>query len=88
MRVEISRNTQIRNTSITSAAVTLHCHVNTPKSMPFHPSASRNQKQVVSYNLSSCLVVVEADGNVKVKFTLEQAMKAQRGSKGITLLFP
>jgi hypothetical protein len=24
---------------------------------------------------------------VKVKFTLEQAMKAQRGSRGITLLF-
>jgi hypothetical protein len=25
--------------------------------------------------------------NVKVKFTLEQAMKAQRGSRCITLLF-
>jgi hypothetical protein len=25
---------------------------------------------------------------VKVKFTLEQAMKAQRGSTGIALLFP
>jgi hypothetical protein len=25
--------------------------------------------------------------NVKVKFTLEQAMKAQRGSRGIALLF-
>jgi hypothetical protein len=25
---------------------------------------------------------------VKVKFTLEQAMKAQRGSRGIALLFP
>jgi len=25
--------------------------------------------------------------NVKVKFTLEQATKAQRGSRGITLLF-
>ena len=25
--------------------------------------------------------------NVKVKFTLEQATKAQRGSKGIALLF-
>jgi hypothetical protein len=24
---------------------------------------------------------------LKVKFTLEQAMKAQRGSRGITLLF-
>jgi hypothetical protein len=26
--------------------------------------------------------------SVKVKFTLEQAMKAQRGSTGIALLFP
>jgi hypothetical protein len=26
-------------------------------------------------------------GGVKVKFTLEQAMKAQRGSTGIALLF-
>jgi hypothetical protein len=25
--------------------------------------------------------------NVKVKFTLEQAMEAQRGSRGIALLF-
>jgi hypothetical protein len=25
---------------------------------------------------------------VKVKFTLEQAIKAQRGSRGIALLFP
>ena len=25
---------------------------------------------------------------VKVKFSLEQAMKAQRGSRGIALLFP
>jgi hypothetical protein len=25
---------------------------------------------------------------VKAKFTLEQAMKAQRGSRGIALLFP
>ena len=27
-------------------------------------------------------------GRLKVKFTLEQAMKAQRGSRGIALLFP
>jgi hypothetical protein len=26
--------------------------------------------------------------NCKVKFTLEQAMKTQRGSRGIALLFP
>jgi hypothetical protein len=28
-----------------------------------------------------------ATNKVKVKFTLEQAMKAQRGSRGIALLF-
>ena len=28
------------------------------------------------------------DGYVKVKFTLEQATKAHRGSRGIALLFP
>jgi hypothetical protein len=27
-------------------------------------------------------------GKVKVKVTLEQAMKVQRGSRGIALLFP
>jgi hypothetical protein len=27
-------------------------------------------------------------GKVKVKFTLEQATRAQRGSRGIALLFP
>jgi len=27
-------------------------------------------------------------GNVKVKFALEEATKAQRGSRGIALLFP
>jgi hypothetical protein len=27
-------------------------------------------------------------GRVKVKVTLEQAMKVQRGSRGIALLFP
>jgi len=29
-----------------------------------------------------------ATGKVKVKVTLEQATKAQRGSRGIALLFP
>jgi hypothetical protein len=56
--------------------------------MPLHPSASRNQKQVVSCNLSSCLVEVEFEIKLKVKFALEQATKAQRGSRGIALLFP
>ena len=27
------------------------------------------------------------EGKAKVKFTLEQAMKAQRGSRGISMLF-
>jgi len=33
------------------------------------------------------LYVMEKDKKVKVKFTLEQATKAQRGSRGIALLF-
>ena len=32
--------------------------------------------------------LTEPPVKVKVKFTLEQATKAQRGSKGIALLFP
>jgi hypothetical protein len=32
--------------------------------------------------------VAEAKEKVKVNFTLEQATKAQRGSRGIALLFP
>jgi hypothetical protein len=32
-------------------------------------------------------VFVSEDGKVKVKFTLEQAMKAQTGNRGIALLF-
>ena len=31
--------------------------------------------------------VLEKDKKVKIKFTLEQAMKAQRGSRGIAPLF-
>jgi hypothetical protein len=34
------------------------------------------------------LCVYPYKGTVKVKFTLEQAMKAHRGSRGIALLFP
>jgi len=88
MRVVRLQNTQFINIIITSAAITPHCHVITQESMPIHPSVSRNQKQVVSYSLPSCLVAVEYDVKVKVKFTLEQARKAQRGSRGIDLLFP
>jgi hypothetical protein len=34
------------------------------------------------------LPVAETEPQVNVKVTLEQAMKAQRGSRGIALLFP
>jgi len=87
MRVVRSRNTQFRNTIITSAALPPHCHVIIPESVPLHRSVSSNQKQVASYNLPSCLVAVEFDVKVKVKFTLEQARKFQRGSRGIALHF-
>jgi hypothetical protein len=32
-------------------------------------------------------ITTNIPGNVKVKISLEQAMKAQRGSRGIALLF-
>jgi len=32
--------------------------------------------------------IYSTEGKVKVKFTLEQPTKAQRGSRGIALLFP
>ena len=35
---------------------------------------------------SYCLTLIKV--KVKVKFTLEQAMKSHRGSRGIALLFP
>jgi hypothetical protein len=36
----------------------------------------------------TCSIMSEmCKGKVKVKFTLEQAMKAQRGSRGIALLY-
>jgi len=33
-------------------------------------------------------IIIAAKSKVKVKFTLQQAMKAQRGSRCIALLFP
>jgi hypothetical protein len=36
----------------------------------------------------NCIINVKVKVKVKVKVTLEQATKAQRGSRGITLLFP
>jgi hypothetical protein len=33
------------------------------------------------------VILIEVKVNVKVKFTLEQTMKAQRGSRGIALFF-
>jgi len=41
---------------------------------------------VPSLNDTRC--VAEAKENVKVKFALEQTTKAQKGSRGIALLFP
>jgi hypothetical protein len=70
-----------------SVVIQPHCQVITPESMPLYSSVSRNHKQVVSHNLLSCLIAVEFDLNVKVKFTLEQATKAQMGTRGIALLF-
>jgi len=70
-----------------SVVIPPHCHVITPESMPLHPSVSHNLKQVASYNLPSCLIVVEFDLKVNVNFTLEQATKAQRGARGIALPF-
>jgi hypothetical protein len=39
-------------------------------------------------NLNGGYGVLQNNNNNKVKFTLEQATKAQRGSRGIALLFP
>jgi hypothetical protein len=41
----------------------------------------------ISINPSMTLVFKFPNGKVKVKFTVEQAMKAQSGSRGIGLLF-
>jgi hypothetical protein len=39
------------------------------------------------YNVNKILVAEESLSDKKVKFALEQAMKAQRGSRGRALLF-
>jgi hypothetical protein len=52
--------------------------------------SNNNDKTKPKYlekNLSKCRFNVTLSGKVKVKFTIEQAMKAQRGSTGIALLF-
>jgi hypothetical protein len=46
----------------------------------------------VKQGLGWCIVIVavtvrSGSSNSKIKFTLEQSMKAQRGSRGIALLF-
>jgi len=46
-----------------------------------------NLKQVLSTSSFISLIWVQVDVGVKVKFTLEQAMKARKGSKNIALLF-
>jgi hypothetical protein len=45
-----------------------------------------NQRHISAIHVA-IFRVMKTRIKVKVKFTLEQAMKAQRGSKGIALLF-
>jgi hypothetical protein len=48
--------------------------------------ASSSEKMIyIPVYMASCIKLNSRRG--KVKFTLEQAMKAQRGSRGIALLF-
>jgi len=44
------------------------------------------KKKKISWVVTPCVVLLVNKG--EVKFTLEQAMKAQRGNGGIILLFP
>ena len=53
-------------------------------------------ERTVAFSAWSCLVMklhrvsevlLSSNGKVKVHFTLEQAMKTQRGSRGIALIF-
>ena len=61
----------------------LNTHIQFSTLKTEHP-AERNLGKLVKYHL----VLTEINvGVVKVKFTLEQAMKGQRGSTGIALLF-
>jgi len=46
------------------------------------PSSIFNEVEVS--NIELIIIIIK----VKVKFTLEQATKTQKGSRGITLLFP
>jgi hypothetical protein len=39
------------------------------------------------HNYEKCVLISEAQVKVKVKVNLEQGMKAQKGSRGIVLLF-
>jgi hypothetical protein len=54
----------------------------------FLPNVSRRftSLDVVSSVVGS--LAARVDGEVKVNFTLGQAMKTQRGSRGLALLFP
>ena len=53
--------------------------------------SNNNDKTKPKYlekNLSKCRFNVTLRVKVKVKFTIEQAMKAQRGSRGVAVVFP
>jgi len=41
----------------------------------------------LNVNTHQSIIPFSDEGKVKVKFTLEEAMKAQRGSRGIALFF-
>jgi hypothetical protein len=50
-------------------------------------STDENNSDLDSVNRVRCLRANTEEKMVKVKFTIKQAMKAQRGSRGIALLF-
>jgi hypothetical protein len=51
-------------------------------------AVSNNNNNSIILTQSKLCVILLCKGNGKAKFTLEQATKAQRGSRGIALLFP
>jgi hypothetical protein len=60
-------------------AVAVACHVSRVTNIVFHGTCKTQQA-----SSNRCFVKIEV--KVKVKFTLEQSRKAQRGSRGIALL--
>jgi hypothetical protein len=56
--------------------------------MELHRDALHDLKITNPIILSAIYIYIYISLAVKVKFTLEQATKAHRGSRGIDLLFP